>query len=90
MAAHRYRHLLPAQLVVAPTVAASGARAPNSTVSVTTACGQELPSWLKFNPESNSFVAAAVPEGGLALSLVVTVDGVSTVINTRALGNAGK
>jgi len=49
-----------------------------------------LPSWLKFNPESNSFVAAAVPEGGLALSLVVTVDGVSTVINTRALGNAGK
>jgi hypothetical protein len=57
---------------------------------VTTAAGQDLPSWLKFNPETNSFGAASVPEGGLPLSLVVSVGGVSTVINITAVGPAGK
>ncbi len=80
---------LPAQLMAAPVAGttSSPSNSPTSSpVSVTTASGQELPSWLKFNPETNSFVAAAVPEGGLPLSLVITVGGVSTVVNIAAVG----
>ena len=73
---------LPAQAIGNQAASAS------SPVTVTTASGQELPNWIKFNPETNTFVAAVVPDGGLPLSLVVTVDGVSTTVNIATVANS--
>ena len=70
---------LPAQI----TSTSTGGTA---TISVSTVTGQALPSWLKFNPESKTFVASAVPDGALPINVVVTVNGRSTtiVISERA------
>lgn len=35
--------------------------------------GTPLPSWLRFNPATRSFAAAAVPPGALPLEVVVTI-----------------
>ena len=59
------------------TDAAAGSKA---TVSVTTASGQQLPAWLKFNPETKTFVASAVPDGAFPMQVMVTVGGNSTII----------
>jgi len=38
-------------------------------VTITTAEGRPIPGWLRFVPESRSFVASAVPRGGLPIRL---------------------
>jgi hypothetical protein len=65
---------LPAQ------VAQTGAGSNNTVISVSTINGQPLPGWLKFNPETKSFVASAVPDGAFPMQVRVTVDGRSTTI----------
>jgi hypothetical protein len=47
---------------------------------VTTVSGGALPTWLRFDPQTNTFVATAVPESGLPLEVVVTVGGRRTVV----------
>ena len=72
---------LPAQ--VAGDAAAAGG---NATIRVTTVSGQALPAWLKFNPETRTFVASAVPDGAFPMQVVVTINGVRStiVISERA------
>ncbi len=55
-----FRFVLPEGLVDA-----AGAPA----ISVRTAAGAPLPSWLRYVPESGAFVASAVPDGGLPINL---------------------
>jgi trimeric autotransporter adhesin len=52
----------------------------SSAILVTTLSGQSLPSWLTFNPETRTFVAAAVPDGAFPMQVVVTVSGRSSTI----------
>jgi hypothetical protein len=54
--------------------------AAGATIEVTTISGEPLPAWLKFVPESNSFVATAVPEGGFPFQVLVTSGGRRTVV----------
>jgi hypothetical protein len=58
----------------------------NAVISVSTVSGQPLPGWLKFNPETMTFVASAVPDGAFPMQVVVTIGGRSTtiVISERA------
>ena len=63
-----------------PAQVANAAANSNSTITVSTASGQALPSWLKFNPETKSFIASAVPDGAFPMQVVVTVGGRSTTI----------
>ena len=63
---------LPAQL----TEAASA----NTPVQVSTTSGGPLPAWLSFNPETNSFVASAVPDGAFPMQLLVTVSATRTTV----------
>ncbi len=56
---------LPAQ------VAEAGAASANFTV--TTSTGAPLPSWLRFNPETKTFNASAVPDGAFPMQVVVSV-----------------
>src|SRR5690606_31366857 len=41
-------------------------------LSVKTINGDSLPGWLRFDPDSRSFTATAVPSGGLPLHVVVS------------------
>ena len=45
-----------------------------------------LPAWLRYAPEQQMFVAAAVPDGGLPITIEITVAGQRTlmVISERA------
>ena len=52
----------------------------SSIVRVTTITGQALPAWLKYVPETKTFVASAVPDGAFPMQVVVTVGGVRTTI----------
>ena len=65
---------LPAQLAQA----ASGAA--GATVTVTTLSGAPLPAWLQFVPESNTFVASAVPDGAFPIQVVVIIGNQRTVV----------
>ena len=58
----------------------------NAVITVKTVTGQSLPSWLKFNPETKTFVATAVPDGAFPMQVVVTVGGKTStiVISERA------
>jgi hypothetical protein len=67
-----FSFLLPAQ--VADQLAA------NAKIKVTTTSGQPLPSWLKFNAETKTFVASAVPDGVFPMQVIVTVNGQSSTI----------
>ena len=49
-------------------------------VQVTTTSGTPLPAWLQYSPESHTIVATAVPDGGLPIQVVVTVNGASSTI----------
>ena len=55
-------------------------RTNGALIQVTTISGGELPLWLQFVPETNGFVASAVPAGGFPLRVVVIVEGKRTVI----------
>ena len=63
---------LPTQVVTV-----EGGAAP---VQVTTASGTALPAWLHYSPDSHTIVATAVPDGGLPIQVVVTVNGASSTI----------
>jgi len=52
----------------------------NTVISVTTATGQALPGWLKFDPKTKTFVASAVPDGAFPMQVKVTIGGRSTII----------
>ena len=63
---------LPAQVI--------NTAADNATITVTTVTGQSLPSWLKFNSDTKTFVASAVPDGAFPMQVLVIVGGRSTTI----------
>jgi hypothetical protein len=63
---------LPAQVV-------AGAD-PGTAVQARLASGDPLPGWLRFVPETHSFVANAVPDGAFPVQVVVTVGGRQTTI----------
>ena len=58
----------------------------NVVIIVTTISGQQLPGWLKFNPETKTFVASAVPDGAFPMQVKVTIDGRSTIIEISERG----
>lgn len=61
-------------------------------VLVTTASGGPLPAWIRFDAETRTFVASAVPDGGLPIQVMVTVGGKAStvVISERAESAAPK
>ena len=64
------------------------ATATNTDVRVTQVDGKPLPEWLRYEPESKTFVATSVPPGAFPLQLKVGVGGVETlmVINEKPPG----
>ncbi len=66
----------------------AGAGAP---ILVTTQSGSPLPAWLHFDAGTRTFVASAVPDGGLPIQVVVTVAGRTStiVISERADSRQG-
>ena len=49
------------------------ADAAKTPIVATTLTGSPLPSWVTYDAESKTFVATTVPEGGLPISVLVTV-----------------
>ncbi|MEI8031543.1 MAG: MBG domain-containing protein, partial [Comamonadaceae bacterium] len=49
-------------------------------IQVKTIGGDALPAWLKFVPESNTFVSSAVPQGALPMEVVVTFGGKRSIV----------
>jgi hypothetical protein len=56
------------------------AAANKATVQVTTASGGKLPSWLRFNPTTKTFVASAVPNGAFPMQVIITVGAQKTTL----------
>jgi filamentous hemagglutinin family protein len=56
-----------------PEQVASAAQAAAIIEKITLPDGSALPSWLQYDPDSRTFVARNVPEGFLAITVVVTV-----------------
>ena len=52
----------------------------NATIVVTTAAGQPLPGWVRFDAQTKSFVASAVPDGAFPMQVVVVIGGIRTTI----------
>jgi hypothetical protein len=69
-----------------PAQVAETAGASNAQVSVTTISGGALPGWLRYVPETKSFVASEVPDGAFPIQIIVSVGGTRTtvVISERA------
>jgi len=69
-----------------PAQVAETAAAGNAQVRVTTAGGGNLPAWLRYVPETKSFVASAVPDGAFPIQVIVSVGATRTtvVISERA------
>ncbi|MEJ6006896.1 YDG domain-containing protein [Paucibacter sp. AS339] len=57
------------------SIEASGATARASTLK-----GEALPSWLRFDAATYSFIASAVPDGALPYQAVITINGQRTVV----------
>ena len=53
---------------------------PHALVQVMLLNGDPLPAWLRFIPETNSFIAAAVPDGAFPIQVIVTIGGRSSTI----------
>jgi hypothetical protein len=49
------------------------ALAGSDAVQVTTANGQPLPAWLKFDSATNAFIASAVPDGSFPMQVLVII-----------------
>ena len=69
----------PAQLAAAAADSAVAIR-------VTTVSGAALPAWLRFNPESKTFTASAVPKHAFPMHVVVTIGGERSSIVISELG----
>ena len=59
---------------------ALGSAGGNAAVEVTTVAGGALPNWLRFDPETRTFVATTVPDGAFPIQVLVTVDSQKTII----------
>ena len=46
---------------------------PDAPLQITTLNGQAMPAWLRYQPETHSFVASALPLGALPLQLLVRI-----------------
>jgi hypothetical protein len=68
-----FTFLLPAQLLES-----SAGR--NAVIRVTNLAGGPLPQWLRFVPESRTFVASAVPDGAFPVQVIVTIDTQRTTV----------
>ena len=83
-----FRVPLPAELAreVGAGASASTALTVISVLAVINGGLAPLPSWLRYVPEQQMFVATAVPDGGLPITLEITVNGQRTlmVISERA------
>jgi hypothetical protein len=51
-----------------------------STMTVTTVSGSALPAWLRFNTDTKTFVAAAVPDGAFPMTVLVKMGGKMTTV----------
>ena len=62
--------------------------AASAEVKVTQVDGKPLPEWLRYEPETKTFVATSVPPGAFPLQLKVGIGGVETlmVINEKPPG----
>ena len=58
----------------------TGRAADQGKVAITTQNGEPLPPWLKFVPETRSFVAFNVPPGAFPMKVVVNVAGQATTV----------
>ena len=58
----------------------------NVPVRVTTLTGGQLPDWLRYIPETKSFLASAVPDGAFPIQVLVSIGGqtMTVVISERA------
>jgi Putative Ig domain len=45
----------------------------NAAVRITTASGGSLPSWLRFDATTKTFVASAVPDGAFPMQVLITI-----------------
>jgi hypothetical protein len=70
-----------AGLVIAlPEAVTLNTQSADLTVSVTLPNHQPLPSWIRYDAQTNTLVTDAVPASAFPLSIVVTVGGQSTLI----------
>lgn len=53
-------------------------QAPGATIAAALADGMPLPAWLRFNADTRTFVASAVPEGALPREIAIFVNGTRT------------
>jgi len=49
------------------------AAATAAAVTVSLSDGGQVPGWLRYSPESNTFTASDVPAGSLPIKIIVTV-----------------
>jgi hypothetical protein len=52
----------------------------DSSVRVTLTDGRPLPGWLRYQPDTKTFSASAVPDGAFPIQLIVVIGGRSTTI----------
>ncbi|MEY4363900.1 MAG: hypothetical protein RLZZ24_1252, partial [Pseudomonadota bacterium] len=52
--------------------------------------GRQLPTWLKFDPNSNTFSADAVPAGAFPLQVKVSVGNTETIVVIQDVGQPGR
>ena len=51
-----------------------------STLQITTLQAGALPSWLRYDVDTKSFTASAVPNGTFPMQVLLTIDGQQTVV----------
>ena len=59
----------------------------DASIQITTLNGQPLPSWLRYQPGSHSFVAAALPLGALPMQLLVRIGQRQWIVVVEELKN---
>ena len=53
---------------------------PEATITASLPNGAPLPTWLRFDPASRSFIASVVPTDALPISVIVTVGNIQTTV----------
>ena len=67
-----------------PLPAQVAAETEGSNIRVTTLDGNNLPNWLKYLPDTKTFVSTAVPDGAFPFSVLVTVGSQRTTVAISA------
>jgi hypothetical protein len=65
------------------TIDSNAVSAVNPTIEVRAVISgrsSPLPSWLSYSPEEKTFVATAVPDGGMPITIEITIAGQRTVM----------